>query len=706
MTQNITFDVLARDRASKTFKDVGRSADGSSSKLKAFGKVGKLAVLGMASGVGIAALAAGKLAKNAMDDQAAARRLAVSLRNTTDATKGQIAATENWISKQGVALGVTDDELRPALNRLVTATHDVGKAQRLASLGMNISAGTGKSLEVVTMALAKAQNGNVAALGRLGLKVKDTHGKTKSLHAVMKDLSATFKGQASAAANSTQGKFARLKLVLDETEESIGYKLLPALTAMATWVLNKGIPALSRFSDWFKSEVVPKIRAASDFIENKLVPAFTHFGKKTEQTSGTLHQFGQNFSSIFNSVKSIMTSIAGFAEAFWGRYGDLITKYGIGTLRNLLKEVRGFANILTGIFKVISSVLKGDWGGAWQGIKQIAKGAMQVIKGLLGQLWNTAKTLFSAGGRALWDLTKLAWAGIKAAVVAGIKAELHLLASMPGKMLAAIGDLSKVLFNAGKAIIQGLLDGIGAMVGKLTSKLHEITNLIPKHKGPLDKDRRLLEPAGRAIMDGLLAGIESKKMTVKKALEKVTALVSAAADKISSLKDIRAGFAATFSSDSIFGADMSGGGGISALIAMQQQQATQASQLMADIQKVAGMGLSKSLISQLQAQGTSGADALHALASGSSSQIAQLNALNAQTQSSLQGAGLLAGNTVRGGDINADISRAGRDLAVAKAVEHALSKLSLEAVVKINGEDLVVLIKARNRRKGVATANL
>jgi TP901 family phage tail tape measure protein len=209
--------------------------------------------------------------------------------------------------------------------------------------------------------------------------------------------------------------------------------------------------------------------------------------------------------------------------------------------------------------------------------------------------------------------------------------------------------------------------------------------------------------AGRAT-----GAVATQMLTVKKALAKFTDKLNTVTSQLAGLKDLKATFLSTFSSDSIFGADLSGGGGISDLIAMQAKQAQQASQLMSDIQKVASMGLSKSLISQLQAQGTSGAEQLHALAGGSVSQIQLLNSLNAQTQASLQGAGLLAGNTVRGGSINADISAASREEQILEKLLKRLEKLHKDdyAVIEIEGEAIVRAIKRRNRRKGVTTAGL
>lgn len=268
--------------------------------------------------------------------------------------------------------------------------------------------------------------------------------------------------------------------------------------------------------------------------------------------------------------------------------------------------------------------------------------------------------------------------------------------------------------SAASAKIQGLINAISRVRDK-TVHITTVTNAnVAEHAGTRGggkkggKSDRLMEDAGRTTGDAYARGVDRSRMTVKKALDKFGDLASKAADKLSSLQDMKSGFLSTFQADNLFGVDLSGGGGISALIDFEQKQADQAAQLMRDIQTVAGMGLSKSLISQLQAQGTSGAAQLHALAGGSAGQIAQFNALDAQTQASLQAAGMFAGNTVRGGNVDSDIAKAKREEALLDRLVKRLEALQdgKYLVVEIEGEEIVKAIKKRNKRKGVASAGV
>ena len=257
MSTSLTFDILARDRASDKFDRVGKSASSSSDKLKKFAKVGALAVAG-------AAVVAGKalvdMTKGAIEDEKAQALLANTVRNATGANKQQIKAMESWISLQGKQKGIADDELRPALSRLVGVTKDVGKAQALAQLAMDVSASSGKSLKSVTDALAKAQTGSLTGLSKLGVATKNAKGETKSLAEVTHELAILHGGASITAANTTEGKMKRLKVMYDETKESIGAKLIPVAGKLADLFMTKVVPAAGKVGDWFQQKVMPVLR--------------------------------------------------------------------------------------------------------------------------------------------------------------------------------------------------------------------------------------------------------------------------------------------------------------------------------------------------------------------------------------------------------------------------------------------------------------
>jgi len=219
------------------------------------GEFGKKAAAAFAIAAAAAAAYAVKLGvdgvKAAIEDEAAQLRLAGALRAATGATDAQIAATEDYISKTSLATGVSDDELRPALQRLALSTKDTGKAQELLALALDVSKGSGKDLETVANALGKTQDGNTTSLGRLGLGLSKAELATLSFEQLQTKLSDLFGGAAARNAQTFQGRIEVLRNGFNEAKEAVGTALLPVIEQLIEYVIVYGVPIINKFKDAF-----------------------------------------------------------------------------------------------------------------------------------------------------------------------------------------------------------------------------------------------------------------------------------------------------------------------------------------------------------------------------------------------------------------------------------------------------------------------
>jgi hypothetical protein len=139
---------------------------------------------------------------------------------------------EKFITNLSEVNGIAKTDLRTAFDTLVRSTGDATKSQQLLNLGLDISAGTGKDLASVTMALGKAYGGNNTALARLGAGLTKAQLKTLSFAQLTDVLSAKFKGDASTAADTYAGKIARIKQSFEEFKITIGQGLVDAFSAL------------------------------------------------------------------------------------------------------------------------------------------------------------------------------------------------------------------------------------------------------------------------------------------------------------------------------------------------------------------------------------------------------------------------------------------------------------------------------------------
>jgi phage-related protein len=285
---NFTKNIDKADKEVLTFGD----------KVSEFGKKAGLAF----AAAGAAAVAyAGKLAidgvKSAIADAAAQEKLALTLKNVTGATSAQIAATEDYITKTSLAFGVTDDDLRPSLERLSRATGDLSKAQKLQAVALDVAAGSGKSLEAVTNAMAKAAEGNTAALSKLGIGLTSAELKTMSMDQITAKLADTFANQAATQADTFQGKLTRLQIAFDEGKETVGSYILTAITPMVELLVKRLIPAIQDFADNLGENLAPVIRIFRPVIEG-LRSAFNSVRDSLQDNNDELKPF-------FNLLKNI-----------------------------------------------------------------------------------------------------------------------------------------------------------------------------------------------------------------------------------------------------------------------------------------------------------------------------------------------------------------------------------------------------------------
>ena len=162
-----------------------------------------------------------------IDDDAAAQKLATTLGNlglAHDTTQ-----VESMIDAMQRETGVADDQLRPAFDRIIRSVGDTAQASKLLGLAMDVSAGSGKSLDAVVQALGKAYDGNTAGLAKLGAGIDKALLATGDMDAITQELARTFRGQAKTSAGTYQGQLDRLAVGFSELQESFGAGFLNSL---------------------------------------------------------------------------------------------------------------------------------------------------------------------------------------------------------------------------------------------------------------------------------------------------------------------------------------------------------------------------------------------------------------------------------------------------------------------------------------------
>lgn len=295
MAADVRIDIAAEFTGKKAFKQAETSTDKLTKNVKGLAK-GLLAVYGAQKLLSYAKASVKAFA----EDDKAAKALGQTLKNLGLAYGSNINTVNGFISRLEMQTGVLDDELRPAMDRMLRATGDVTKSQELLGLALDISAGTGRSLTQVSQSLQKAYLGQKQALGRLGVGLTKAELETSSFEQIQERLSVLFAGQATAAADTYAGSLAKLTVAGNNAKETIGKGLVDALITITN----------SNSTDEFIAKIDKAAQSIANFVREtgefiKITKSIFDFKNLSFfAPSGGLFGDGKGFGNISMTVSS------------------------------------------------------------------------------------------------------------------------------------------------------------------------------------------------------------------------------------------------------------------------------------------------------------------------------------------------------------------------------------------------------------------
>lgn len=226
-----------------------------------------------AAGIGLSTAAViqfGKAAAKAfIADEKAASRLAMSVKNL--GLGFETPRIESYISQLSAMSGVTDDQLRPAMQRLLQTTGSVTKSQELLTQALDISRGSGVDYETVVNDLSLAYLGQTKGLTKYSLGLTKAELKTMKFSDIQQKLTDQFKGGNAAYLDTYAGKFELISTAAGEASEKIGGALVESL--------------VSAFAAGDPEEFVAKIEGLATKIASMVATAVFGFKKLYYLTS-------------------------------------------------------------------------------------------------------------------------------------------------------------------------------------------------------------------------------------------------------------------------------------------------------------------------------------------------------------------------------------------------------------------------------------
>lgn len=301
-------------------------------------------------------------------------------------------------------------------------------------------------------------------------------------------------------------------------------KLVTLLIDGLVWVIEAVITAIKAVVDWF-AHFGENIQKILDFF-GQIGVAIGDFFAGLAVTIATWA--AETATDIFNWVVTTATDFAGWvastASDFAGWVASTASDFA-GWVASTASDFAGWVASTSSDFAGWVATTAGDFGswvattagdfGSW--VARTSSDFVSWHQRVQGSFNNWASSTLSTIGS--WISNTISdfgnWLG----------RVVDFFASLPGRALSALGNLGGVLIQAGRNLIEGLLNGIKQAAAAVWDFVSGIAGKIASLKGPLPFDLRLLVPAGLAIMEGLSSGLES-------GFKDVTALVAGMAPSL------------------------------------------------------------------------------------------------------------------------------------------------------------------------------
>lgn len=252
---------------------------------------------------------------------------------------------------------------------------------------------------------------------------------------------------------------------------------------------------------------------------------------------------------------------------------------------NLVVDVLGGVfDILGGLITFLTGVFTGNWQQAWDGLVQVADGVVTILTGIVSFLWRTVQNYFKNGGAQVLGVVRNWWNGVVSSFVnaqvrlisslvnwvssvitrfrnlrtlvaqavsvmwssvrtffsngfsriggvvgTGVGRVVNAFRALPGRIGNALGNLSNLLYNAGRNVVQGLLNGITSMISRVSGAMSNIAATIrsylpfsPAKVGPLSGQGNP-EHSGEVIAQMIADGITQNVNLPSRAMERALA---------------------------------------------------------------------------------------------------------------------------------------------------------------------------------------
>lgn len=357
-------------------------------------------------------------------------------------------------------------------------------------------------------------------------------------------------------------------------QAAIGTFLLPVMTKLLTFVNKTGIPAMKEFGGYFKKELLPAIKDVGTTMKAIVVPAFETLQKVFASHGPAVVVLVASLVglvAVYKTYQVVLAAVTAAQAAYAGVMAGVAavqkvmaaqlvtTRIGLAALAVQQVVVSAATKIWAAVQWVMNAAMYGFplvWiiaaivaviaiivlaikyhkeiakaiGVAWEAVKTATVTAWNAVKSAISTAINAVKSAVSTGLGAIktavstafgavLGAVRTAWTSITTAVSTAIGAVVRLHQGIKAKVLGAISGAASWLYNIGRDIVQGLINGIGARAGALIDKARGLANSVKDTIAgalKIGSPSMVMRDIGRWTGEGMALGLNDSITRVRK----------------------------------------------------------------------------------------------------------------------------------------------------------------------------------------------
>lgn len=270
---------------------------------------------------------------------------------------------------------------------------------------------------------------------------------------------------------------------------------------------EKLIPGAQQVATVFVEQVIPAAVRMASFVAEQVGTLVAHLGEHFKRFPA---YYEEEIQPALENIMALVTTVVNWFREHWPEIMKIVQP----VLDEVVVLVELAGSIITGVLDIIIKLLQGDWSGAWNATKQLFTEVWESMK----ETVSNAKEFIVAVLSGLRDVGVAMVGGL----LEGAQSKLGELANwffaLPGRIVSEIPNPLSVLYNIGKQIIQGLIDGIKSMISGVTGAVGGAISAIPDTAKKILKifsPSRVMMDLGKQISEGLAIGIsDSARISV------------------------------------------------------------------------------------------------------------------------------------------------------------------------------------------------